>query len=253
VKRCLIGHTGFVGGNLARQVGFDGFFNSKNIEAIAGTRWDLVVCAGAPAAKWIANREPEQDLATVRRLMAALDTARAASFVHISTVDVYPEPVGVDEDTAIPGESGQPYGRHRLMLERFVSERFGAVVLRLPGLFGDGIRKNAIHDLLKDHEVEKIPAEGVYQFYPLDRLWADIELVRARGVRLVNLATEPVAIREVARRCFGKELTGPGSPRYDMRTRHAVLWGRSGAYLLRRDEVLEQIEAFVARYAGGAA
>lgn len=251
MRSCLIGYTGFVGGNLSRQARFDGFFNSKNIEAIAGTRWDLVVCAGAPAAKWIANREPEQDLATIRRLMTALDTTRATRFVLISTVDVYPEPSGVDEDTPIPREAGQPYGRNRLMLEDFARERFAALVARLPGLFGEGIRKNAIHDMLKNHEVEKIPADGVFQFYPLSRLMSDIEAALAHDLPLVNLATEPVAIRDVARRCFGRDLPGSGGPRYDMRTRHAPVWGRTGGYLMGSDEVLESIGAFVKGFRSG--
>jgi hypothetical protein len=32
----LIGYTGFIGSNLARQFDFDDFYNSKNIDDIAG-------------------------------------------------------------------------------------------------------------------------------------------------------------------------------------------------------------------------
>jgi hypothetical protein len=64
MSSALIGHTGFVGGNLRRQGSYDELYNSKNIESIAERSFDLVVSAGAPAAKWIANREPE---ATARR------------------------------------------------------------------------------------------------------------------------------------------------------------------------------------------
>ena len=35
--RALIGHTGFVGSNLARQGAFDALYNSSNIESIAGS------------------------------------------------------------------------------------------------------------------------------------------------------------------------------------------------------------------------
>jgi len=37
----LIGYTGFVGGNLLAQRGFDALFNSRNIEEIAGVRIDI--------------------------------------------------------------------------------------------------------------------------------------------------------------------------------------------------------------------
>ena len=49
----LIGNTGFVGGNLLRQQPFDALFNSKNIDDIAGRSFDLVVCAGVRAEKWL--------------------------------------------------------------------------------------------------------------------------------------------------------------------------------------------------------
>jgi hypothetical protein len=52
----LIGHTGFVGGHLSRQVAFDDLYNSKNIEHIAGKSYRLVVCCGASAVKWVANQ-----------------------------------------------------------------------------------------------------------------------------------------------------------------------------------------------------
>ena len=43
----LIGYSGFIGGNLARATRFDGLYNSKNIETIAGQSFGLLVCAGA--------------------------------------------------------------------------------------------------------------------------------------------------------------------------------------------------------------
>ena len=61
----LIGYTGFVGGNLMRQQHFDAWYNSTNIHTIDGKNYSLVVCAGVPAAKWIANREPVQDLSLI--------------------------------------------------------------------------------------------------------------------------------------------------------------------------------------------
>jgi hypothetical protein len=52
---------------------------------------------------------------------------------------------------------------------------------------------------------------------------------------------------EIAARCFGRELHAPAtSPaRYDLRTRHAGLWGGRGGYLRSREEVLAGLERFV--------
>src|SRR5438132_8679966 len=115
----LIGYTGFVGSTLLRQTRFDDLYNRGNIESIAGRSYDLLVCAGAPAQKWLANCEPEPDRANLERLMAALATVKARQVVLISTVDVLLVPVDVDESAVIDMVSQQPYGRHRYELERF--------------------------------------------------------------------------------------------------------------------------------------
>jgi nucleoside-diphosphate-sugar epimerase len=246
----LIGHTGFVGGNLAAQHPFTTWFNSKNIEAIRGQRFDLLVVSGMPAAKWIANRDPAGDLATLDRLWGCAAQCRADTVVIVSTVDVYPAPRGVDEDTPIAPIDQQPYGRHRLMLERRAAEHFPRVLsVRLPGLYGPGLKKNAVYDLLHDNETHKIPADGVFQFYGLGRLWKDIQTALAAGLTLVNLATEPVSVREVAREAFGMEFTNdPGgpAPRYDMRTKHGAAFGGCDGYLESREQVLSGLRAFVA-------
>src|SRR5215469_11814811 len=94
----LIGYTGFVGGNLLRQRPVDALFNSANIDQINGRSFDLVVCAGARAEKWKANADPERDLNDIERLTRALEHVETQKLVLISTVDVFADPVGVDED-----------------------------------------------------------------------------------------------------------------------------------------------------------
>jgi nucleoside-diphosphate-sugar epimerase len=177
----LIGHTGFVGGNLARRRRFDECYNSTNIERIAGRAFDLVVCAGAPAEKWKANRDPEADRRVLDRLWTALKGASAAKVVLISTVDVYARPVGVDEDDDVEAGRATPYGRHRHELERRVADHFDALVVRLPGLFGEGLKKNVIYDFLHDNNLDQIDRRAAYQFYPLSRLWDDVEVAMRAG------------------------------------------------------------------------
>ena len=247
--RALIGHTGFVGGNLARSRPFDECYNSRNIEAIAGRSFDLVVCSGAPAEKWRANRDPDADRRNLDRLWDALCRASAAKVVLISTIDVYAAPDGVDEDDAPDAHAATAYGRHRSELERRVADRFDSLIVRLPGLFGPGLKKNAIYDLLHDNEIHKIDHRSIYQFYDVARLRHDIEVALAHGLRLLNVATGPTSMAEVARAGFGIELTAEPAPapaRYDMRTKHGRLFGGSGGYLMSHDEVLAAVRSFVA-------
>jgi nucleoside-diphosphate-sugar epimerase len=244
----LVGHTGFVGGNLLRQAAFDDLYNSKNIEAIAGKSYDLLVCAGAPAEKWKANRDPAADWAAISRLAVALARARAERVVLISSVDVYPSPTDVDEDTLInPAETA--YGRHRFLLEKFVQDHFDALVVRLPGLFGPGLKKNIIYDLLHDNNLGAVHADSVFQFYALDNLWRDVETARRAGLRLVNFATAPVSVAEVAKAGLGIDFTNrPAAPpvRYDFRSCHAALYGGAEGYLYGKAAVLAALRDFVA-------
>lgn len=248
----LIGHTGFVGGTLLRQRRFDDCYNSKNIESIRSRRFDLIVCAGAPAVKWLANKEPEADLANLQRLKQNLAECRADRFLLISTVDVYGRPQGVDERTPISPESNHAYGRHRYLLERFVQETFPATcVVRLPGLFGEGLKKNFILDLLQGHHLDWTHCESVFQFYDMSRLWSDCRTVLEQGIPLVNLAVEPVRAGDVARQCFQLDFDNrtDGPPvTYDVRTRHGSAFGRPGdKYVASRDECLAAISDYVRR------
>ena len=175
MKSALIGHTGFVGGNLRAQLPFDDLYNTSNLETIAAREYDLVVSAGAPAVKWLANKEPEADKASIARLVAALDRVRARRFVLISTVDVYPRPIDVDEREPLDLAQPQAYGRHRAELEDFVSRRFpGATRVRLPGLFGPGLKKNIVFDFLNDNALDKVHQDGSFQFYDLADVGRDV-------------------------------------------------------------------------------
>jgi nucleoside-diphosphate-sugar epimerase len=244
----LIGHTGFVGSNLARQRSFDDFYNSRNIERIMGKVYNLIICAGARAEKWRINREPLKDLDDINRLKACLRTVTAAKMILISTIDVYPSPVGVDESTSIDSERCQPYGKHRLTLEKFVTDHFDSLVLRLPGLFGPGIKKNVIYDFLNRNSVEQIHADSVYQFYHLDNLWNDVQISLRHDLKLVNLATEPTSVDEIARDAFGFEFTNrpqqvPAS--YDMKSQYGHIFGSSTEYLYNKQQVLLALKEFI--------
>jgi nucleoside-diphosphate-sugar epimerase len=163
---------------------------------------------------------------------------------------VLPEPNGADEDTPIDVARQQPYGRHRHELERFAHAHFpNALTVRLPGLFGPGLKKNALYDLLHGNETHKIHSGGVFQFYPLVRLWADLNRAAALGVPLVHFATAPLSVREIAAEAFGLDFVNelPTPPaRYDFRSRHAAALGGADGYLYGRDAVLDELRRFVA-------
>ena len=248
----LIGYSGFVGSNLASQFAYDCHYRSSDIHEIRGRSFDLVVCAGIQAKKWWANQNPREDWNGIETLLDHLKTITSRRFVLISTVDIYPRPSGVDEDTVDEFLVNHPYGKHRFVAEEFVREHFSnPLVLRLPGLFGNGLKKNVIHDLLNDHEIEKINPASVYQYYFLDRLHADMEKAFSLALRLLNISAEPVSSREIIERFFPTKVVGPETKfkaSYDMNSKYWKEWGSSApGYLYDRATVLAQLGEFIKR------
>lgn len=147
--KVLVGHTGFVGSNLLDSNAFDLCFNSKNITESFGLNPDVLVYSGVRAEKFLANKEPEKDFEIILEAIENIKKINPKQIVLISTVDVYPNPIAVDENTEIDLETVQPYGKNRLYLENWVASNFDDyLIVRLPGLFGKNIKKNFIFDLI---------------------------------------------------------------------------------------------------------
>jgi len=251
----LVGHTGLVGSTLLRQTQFDACFHRANAQEMRGQSFDLLVCSAAPAVKWQANREPADDWANLQRLLGDLAGVRAKAAVLISTVDVYPSPFDVDEDTPIDPELNHPYGRHRYRLEEEMRTIFPTLsIVRLPALFGEGLKKNLVFDLLMGRDVSFVRPDSTFQFYDLKLLWRDITTTLSIGTPLMNIVTEPVRALDVASDVFGVEIP-PARPDverqdYRVRSRHSASWGRDDGYLYGTATVLDRMRQFVAQTRG---
>jgi nucleoside-diphosphate-sugar epimerase len=243
-----VGHTGFIGSALLREHRFDETFNSSNIEMISGREFDLLVIAGAPAEKWKANADPVADELNIRRLAHALGLAEAQKVVLISTVDVFAAPRAVYEDSPVPLAGLHAYGRNRRLLEEVVAARFDATIVRLPGLYGQGLKKNVVFDFLHENAIERIDSRSAFQFYDLGRLWRDVRTALDEGLGLVHLAPAPVSVATLARVVFDRDFRNEvvAEPaRYDLRTRYATLFGGTGDYIEDADAELAGLTRFV--------
>lgn len=246
-RSALIGHTGFVGSNLARDGKYDAFYNSTNIDDIRGQTFDRVVCAGVPAVKWWANANPDADLANIQRLMACLVAMEAGRFTLISTVDVYGTPSGVDESVDPRTADLHPYGRHRLLLEEWAAGQFNQTqIVRLPALFGPGLKKNVIFDMRHGHMLETINPRSQFQWYSVRRLAADLEHIEAAEIGLINIASEPIETEAIHQKFFADKSIGSNASAvasYDVQTVHASLFGRAGRYHFDAASVLDSLSA----------
>ena len=147
--KALVGYTGFVGSNIIKSHHFDALYNSKNIAEAFGTKPDLLVYSGIPAEMFLANRNPSADLAVIENAADNIRKIAPKQIVLISSIAVVSNPVGVDEDCVIDTNSLSSYGLHRYKLEQMVREIVqDCHIARLPTLFGKGIKKNFIYDMI---------------------------------------------------------------------------------------------------------
>lgn len=245
----LIGHTGFVGATLARGSSFDLLVNRSNLESLRGAHVRRLVCAGLPAAKWIANEKPHEDAENLRRLEATLCTVRADRVLLISTIDVYPCSRDADETFDCSQKPNHTYGRHRLDFERFIRETFPeSFIVRLPALFGAGLKKNILYDLLHGRRLERINPDSRFQWYPLTRLMRDLNAVEARALPLVNFFTEPIQTKKILKEFFPDRRVGESPDalvEYDLQTQYSTHFGAREGYIMTCLEVMREMRIFI--------
>jgi hypothetical protein len=248
VKKGLIGYTGFVGNNLSQQTQFSDYFNSKNSQLMEGKVFDLVVCCGVSATKWLANKDPEADLKNIGSLQNSLKKVKVKKFILISTVDVYTNLFHVDELTDSSYAKNHSYGEHRREFEVFCQNNFPNVhIIRLPGLFGVGLKKNIIYDLINDNCLDAINPDSIFQYYDLNCLWDDICKVISEGIELINLCSEPVATVEIINQFFpsAKVENSTSKQQYDVKSRFVKgVWGREG-YRFSHAEIMSRLGGFI--------
>lgn len=145
----LVGYTGFVGQNLCLSHNFDALYNSKNIKEAYGTKPDLLIYAGIRAEMFTANNFPDKDFANIQEAIDNIKKISPKKLVLISTISVYPKFQG-DETTDIDRDENTAYGKNRRFLEKWVEQNLGDyLIVRLPALYGKGIKKNFIFDMIQ--------------------------------------------------------------------------------------------------------
>ena len=247
----IIGARGFIGGHLASRYQSKERYDRQNIQDLDHSRADLFIIASAPAAKWIANSNPEADSENIDSLIASLQPLADKNCVLISTIDVFPTGTTFYEDTPIPTDISEAYGRNRSRLESAVRELSAStLILRLPGMYGPGLKKNLIYDLASGKSVTGVNPESTFQFYDVRNLFGHIEICLRLGMEFAHLATEPVSVAQIYEFCFSQNAPDCETQRisYSMQTRYAhPLAGREGQYLSNSQEILDGIRNWISR------
>ena len=202
--KLLVGDTGLVGTSLKEQTTFDHTFNSSNIDRLRyiAKDKDEIYLACLPAAKWLVNKNLEQDTFNMVSIISNLQGITFSKIILISTIDVYCDsPLRVDE-TYTPLVNAVSYGTNRFRFEKLVRQDLSydkLNIFRIPALFNKHIKKNIIYDMLNDNNVNKINANSSFQWYNLDHLYEHITLFTShyKDDEIFNLFPEPLDTREL--------------------------------------------------------
>tara|TARA_X000001036_G_scaffold368386_1_gene354008 strand:- start:97 stop:918 length:822 start_codon:yes stop_codon:yes gene_type:complete len=246
----LIGHTGFVGSNLKLLNNFLKCYNSENINDAYKEHFDLLILAGLSGTKFLINKDPREDLKNIENQKNILKSIKANHIVFISTIDIYSDKIGVDENCKTELSSLDHYGLNRLEFEGFIVDNFKKhYIIRLPMLFGKGLKKNILFDLLNNQFLEKINIYSVLQWYDLTNLWKDIKIIIKENIKLINLISEPVTMQDIIRNHFDEKLFNKGKNSGRIQTNILSKFGScfdsDSDYIYSKEEICDCIDKFI--------
>ena len=154
MKICILGHTGFVGSavyKLLQTCKEHTVFGVNTQTQITETNFDVLVnCAGF-AKKHIANKYPYVMSNTENSIFETINILKFKTLIHISSIDA--------------GEFYMYGAIKRDMELRIVSRYEQAIILRLGGLIGDGLKKNVIFDIVNNHRLF-VTRDSIYNYIP---------------------------------------------------------------------------------------
>jgi nucleoside-diphosphate-sugar epimerase len=245
----VVGPKGFIGSNLVRRSNASAVYGRKDGTSLASSNHELLICSAAPAEKWKANKHPDEDKRNLTELAKNLSKAHAGSFVLISTIDVLGNGADLVESANASNYEKDAYGVNRFEFELDTVHTFpNSLVLRLPGMYGPGLKKNVIFDLLNTNELPRINPNSTFQWFDVRDIWPTLILALRENLKILHLATEPISILELVThlepsRASELNSSDLGIKEYSMKTEFSrLIADRDGPYLKSKMEVLSQIK-----------
>jgi len=220
----IIGHTGFIGTNMSMVVPADRF-SSSNIGEITKKEYKTIYCCAPGATKWMINKEPEKDLCNIENLAKIIEKTSCERFVLFSTIDV------------MTFKNKVSYGGNRLAFEEKIQKIYSNVsIIRLPGLFGAGLKKNSIFDLQRKR-YDFVNLNSSFQWLYVHR-GIDYALTSSPGLH--ELYTEPIETLDIAERFFPGSLENCKSK---YRSEYNII-PQSG-YFQTKEEVMKDLGVYL--------
>ena len=248
IKNTILGYSGFVGSHLLEKVFNTELYNSKNIKEIANKEFNLVYCCCLPSVKWYCNKNPEEDIRIIDEIKQHISNIKSFNkLILISTIDIHCNNIEEQtEDNIVV--SKEYYGLHRYNFEQWLIDNYENKIhiIRLPALFGIGIKKNVLYDLLNDNNLNLISNKNYYQWYDLRWLYDDIEYMINNNIKILNAYSEPIIMDEIINNFFPTKINNVLNNftiKYNQKTKYNEIYRN-------KELVLKNMEKFIFAYKG---
>lgn len=185
----LIGHTGFIGSSLNQDY-FDVRISSKDWNTISNNSIsaDDAVITAPSGLKWKANQDPEKDLQNIKELVYNIKN----KFKSIRKLIL----VSSNDAILLTSEYGKNRKYFNDLLEKYCFENNIELYIFYLGMtFGKNAKKGMVFDFLNGNfDYYK---GGVYQLYPVSRLFDDIRYCVKNNIQRALFCSEPIETSEV--------------------------------------------------------
>jgi sugar phosphate isomerase/epimerase len=245
----LFGYTGLVGSNILIKYKFNYLYNSKNINDSKYKEFDTIFICCIPAVKWFSNKFPEKDSEDIENIKNIFKTIKTNKVILISTIDIYDNINNKsNENTLVEYNNNHTYGKNRYLFELFIKENFTNYnIIRLPALFGKGLKKNIIYDLLNNNNINIISTNTSFQWYNLEWLKDDIDICLNKNIKECNLFTEPLDTIHILKLFNYDYSNNPAIlMSYDTQTKYSTFFiSNTNGYIRNNQIVFNDIKNFI--------
>lgn len=204
----ILGGSGFVGSAFVRYLRALGVqvvvVGRENYGKISGQECDILINANGNSKKFLAKDDPKSEFqSSVASVRNSLVDFKYKKYVFLSTSDVYPDCSGSDitrEDLMLKVSEQSPYGFHKYMAELCVQHAANDwLIIRQGGFVGQGMKKNAVFDVLYGDKVWVHP-DSRFQFINTDDSARLVMSLIDQGIsnQIFNLtATGTISVKEI--------------------------------------------------------
>lgn len=191
MKVGIVGANGFVGQALVRAA----LARTGALEPVLIThptyarhkpdRYDVIINCAMPSKRFWAMQNPLLDFdATVRLTAELIYEWQSTKFIQISSLSARTQ-------------LDVPYGIHKRAAEVLVESRTNTLIIRLAALYGQGLNKGALHDLIHRKKVF-VDIQSAYNYLDIDFAAAWIlDHMDQTGVKEIA-ARDTISLAEIA-------------------------------------------------------